>query len=63
MWMDASYPWVQVFTSDPLDPDHRRKAVAVEPMTCPPNSFASGTDLIRLAPGDRVTHSWGLRSL
>jgi aldose 1-epimerase len=63
MWMDASYPWVQVFTSDPLDPDHRRKAVAVEPMTCPPNSFASGTGLIRIAPGDRVTHSWGLRSL
>jgi aldose 1-epimerase len=63
MWLDASYSWVQVFTSDPLDPDHRRKAVAVEPMTCPPNSFASGTDRIRLAPGDRVAHRWGLRSL
>jgi aldose 1-epimerase len=63
MWLDASYPWVQVFTSDPLEPEHRRKAVAVEPMTCPPNAFVTGIDLIRLAPGDSVTHRWGLRSL
>jgi aldose 1-epimerase len=63
MWLDASYPWVQVFTSDPLEPEHRRKALAVEPMTCPPNSFVTGIDRIRLAPGDSVTHRWGLRSL
>jgi aldose 1-epimerase len=63
MWLDASYPWVQVFTSDPLEPEHRRKAVAVEPMTCPPNAFVTGIDRIRLAPGDSVTHRWGLRSL
>lgn len=63
MWLDASYHWVQVFTSDPLEPEHRRKAVAVEPMTCPPNAFVTGIDLIRLAPGDSVTHRWGLRSL
>jgi aldose 1-epimerase len=63
MWLDASYPWVQVFTSDPLEPEHRRKAVAVEPMTCPPNAFVTGIDLIRLAPGESVTHRWGLRSL
>ena len=63
MWLDASYPWVQVFTSDPLEPAHRRKAVAVEPMTCPPNAFVTGIDRIRLAPGDSVTHRWGLRSL
>jgi aldose 1-epimerase len=63
MWLDASYPWVQVFTSDPLEPEHRRKAVAVEPMTCPPNAFVTGADRIRLAPGNSVTHRWGLRSL
>jgi aldose 1-epimerase len=63
MWLDASYRWVQVFTSDPLESAHRRKAVAVEPMTCPPNSFVTGIDRIRLAPGDSVTHRWGLRSL
>jgi aldose 1-epimerase len=63
MWLDASYPWVQIFTSDPLEPEHRRKAVAVEPMTCPPNAFVTGIDRIRLEPGDSVTHRWGLRSL
>ncbi|HEX4830081.1 MAG TPA: aldose 1-epimerase family protein [Trebonia sp.] len=55
LWMDASYGWVQAFTSD-------RTALAVEPMTCPPNAFATGIDRIRLAPGESVTHRWGLRS-
>jgi len=62
LWMDASYGWLQVFTSDSLEPGRYRAAVAVEPMTCPPNAFASGSDRIRLAPGDSVTHRWGLRS-
>jgi aldose 1-epimerase len=61
LWMDESYRWLQVFTSDPLEPERYRAAVAVEPMTCPPNAFASGTDRIRLEPGDSVTHRWGLR--
>ena len=63
LWMDASYGWVQVFTSDPLEPEHCRAALAVEPMTCPPNAFASGEDRIRLAAGESVTHRWGLCSL
>ena len=62
MWLDASYPWVQVFTSDTLQQEDLRKAVAVEPMTCPPNAFVTGIDRIRLAPGDSVTHRWGLRA-
>jgi aldose 1-epimerase len=62
LWMDASYGWVQVFTSDPLEPERRRAALAVEPMTCPPNAFASGIDRIRLAPGEAVRHQWGIRS-
>ncbi len=63
LWVDASYHWLQVFTSDALEPEHRRAALAVEPMTCPPNAFVTGIDCIRLAPGDAVTHRWGLRSL
>jgi aldose 1-epimerase len=63
MWMDASYPWVQVFTSDTLGPADHRKAVAIEPMTCPPNAFVTGIDRVEIAPGDSVTHRWGLRSL
>jgi aldose 1-epimerase len=39
--------WVQLFTAEALD----RAGLAVEPMSCPPNAFASGTDLIVLDPG------------
>jgi aldose 1-epimerase len=31
--------------------------VAVEPMTCPPNAFRTGVDLIVLQPGDSHTSS------
>lgn len=62
MWMDAANPWLQVFTSDPLPAARRRTAVAVEPMTCPPNAFASGEDLIVLQPKESVTVRWGVRA-
>ena len=51
------------FTGDPLKPDRRRKAVAIEPMTCPPNAFVTGDDLLILEPGEAVTHTWGIRVL
>ena len=38
----------------------RRTAVAVEPMSCPPDAFRSGTDLVVLHPGGRWTGSWGI---
>jgi aldose 1-epimerase len=60
LWAGAGYHWLQVFTGDPLGPEHRRKALAVEPMTCPPNAFVTGQDLIVLQPGDEVTHEWGI---
>ena len=63
LWADATYPWLQVFTGDALEPERRRKALAVEPMTCPPNAFASGDDLVTLAPGQSITHTWGITSL
>ena len=61
IWAGPGYRWLQVFTGDTLDDAHRRRAVAVEPMTCPPNAFATGTDLIVLAPGEAVTHTWGIQ--
>jgi aldose 1-epimerase len=60
-WAGEGYSWLQVFTGDALAPERRRRALAIEPMTCPPNALVSGTDLITLAPGDRVTHSWGVK--
>jgi aldose 1-epimerase len=59
LWMDESYRYVQLFTGDPL-PDVSRRSLAVEPMTCPPNAFRTGEDLIRLEPGASVTSAWGI---
>jgi aldose 1-epimerase len=62
MWADAGYRWLQVFTGDALEPEYRRVALAVEPMTCPPNAFVSEEDLIVLQPKETVTCRWGLRN-
>ena len=63
MWMDAGCRWLQVFTSDGLEPGPARAALAVEPMTCPPNAFESGQDLIVLEPRESVTVRWGIKNL
>jgi len=60
LWAGRGYRWLQVFTGDPLGPEARRRALAVEPMTCPPNAFVTGTDLLTLEPGAGVTHEWGI---
>src|SRR5262245_55525990 len=59
LWVDESYRYLQLFTGDPL-PDVSRRSLAVEPMTCPPNAFRTGEDLVRLEPGASVTSAWGL---
>jgi aldose 1-epimerase len=60
LWVSPSYTHLMVFTGDPL-PDVNRRAVAIEPMTCPPNAFASGAGVIRLEPGDSAQFAWGLK--
>lgn len=59
VWADPDFGWVQVFTPGGF-PD-RGRAVAVEPMTCPPDALNSGLGLLTLAPGESWTGSWGLR--
>jgi aldose 1-epimerase len=63
LWAGEGYRWLQVFAGDPLPPGRRRTAVAIEPMTCPPNAFVTGDDLLVLQPGESVTHTWGLQVL
>ena len=63
LWAGQGYRWLQVFTGDPLGPDRRRKALAIEPMTCPPNAFVTADDLLVLEPGQAVTHTWGIQVL
>ena len=62
LWAGPGHRWLQVFTGDALGPDARRRAVAIEPMTCPPNAFVSGMDLLTIQPGASVTHRWGLQA-
>jgi aldose 1-epimerase len=59
LWVDESYPYLMLFTGDPL-PDVDRRSLAVEPMTCPPNAFRSGESLVRLEPGRSFTSVWGI---
>ena len=58
VWADESWPWQQVFSGDL--PDIRRRGLAVEPMTCPPQAFRTGEDVIRLEPGERWSGEWGI---
>ena len=55
----ASYSYLMLFSGDPL-PNVRRRSLAVEPMTCPPNAFRTGEALIRLEPGSSFTGTWGV---
>ncbi len=57
---DASWPWMQVYTGDTLPEGQRRRSVAVEPMTCPPNALADGVDLVVLPPGEDWSGTWTL---
>jgi aldose 1-epimerase len=60
VWADGEFGWWQVFTSDTLGGDRLRKAVAIEPMTCPPDAFRSGRGVIVIEPGDSWRGVWGV---
>jgi aldose 1-epimerase len=60
LWCDRSFGWLQLFSADTLGGDDHRAHLAAEPMTCPPNALATGTDLIVLAPGESTTHVFGI---
>jgi aldose 1-epimerase len=60
LWVDEHYPILEIFTGDTLDADRRRRGLGSEPMTCPPNAFQTGEDLIRLEPGDTFAGAWGI---
>ncbi len=61
VWADASFSYWQVFSADTLQDERHRRSVAIEPMTCPPDAFRSGRDLVVLEPGRTWTGSWGVR--
>jgi aldose 1-epimerase len=60
VWADGAFRWWQVFTGDTLQGERHRRSVAVEPMTCPPDAFRSGRDLVVLQPGQTWSATWGI---
>lgn len=50
--------WIQIHTADRENGADSRCCLAVEPMTCPPNAFNSGIDLINLKPNDSHASTW-----
>jgi aldose 1-epimerase len=63
MWADAQFGWWQVYTGDTMVGERYRRSIAVEPMTCPPDAFRSGKDLLVLEPGQTWRGSWGITPL
>jgi aldose 1-epimerase len=59
----ASAPWVQLHTGDRPEPAYDRAGLAAEPMTCPPDAFNSGTDLIVLEPGESHALAWTIAAV
>jgi aldose 1-epimerase len=60
VWADGAFHWWQVFTGDTLPEPRTRRAVSVEPMTCPPDAYRSGRDLVTLEPGRTWRGEWGI---
>jgi aldose 1-epimerase len=61
LWTDPGFPYLMVYTGDTLtEIQRRRRAVAIEPMTCPPNALRTGKDVIDLQPNEEWTGSWGI---
>ena len=54
-------PWLQIHTGDRPEPEDDRLGLAAEPMTCPPDAFRRGIDVVRLSPGAEHAASWTVR--
>lgn len=61
LWVDRAFGYLMCFTGDTLDQAHRRRGLALEPMTCPPDALRSRTDVAVLEPGDSWSGAWGIR--
>jgi aldose 1-epimerase len=60
LWCGQGADYLQVFSGDTLAATRRRRGLAVEPMSCPPDAFNSRVGLVALEPGEAHTLQWGL---
>ncbi|MGP4025173.1 aldose 1-epimerase family protein [Actinomadura sp. 3N407] len=58
LWADEAHPWMMIYTAD--NAPAPREGLGVEPMTCPPNAFATGEGVIDLKPGAEYTGAYGI---
>ena len=63
VWLADAFSYVVLYSGDPLPESHRRRALAIEPMTCGSDAFNHpGWGLAVLAPSQALTGSWGVMS-
>jgi galactose mutarotase-like enzyme len=56
---DLPYKYLMVYSGDTLkDESKRRRQIALEPMTCPPNALKTQTDILEISPKQSVISSW-----
>ena len=55
LWADEHYRFIELYTGDTQPPNKQRRGLGVESMTCAPNDFRSGNNLIVLEPGQSIT--------
>ncbi|HET8992148.1 MAG TPA: aldose 1-epimerase family protein [Rhodococcus sp. (in: high G+C Gram-positive bacteria)] len=58
LWTGRGFGWLQATTIE----DAGTRALALAPMTCPPDAFNLGIDLLVLQSGERWSGRWGLRA-
>ncbi|RZU66811.1 aldose 1-epimerase [Microterricola gilva] len=64
LWADPDFGYVQIYVTPdfPTDAGYTT-AIAIEPMTAPPNALRSGEGLRWLAPGEAWELSWGIQAI
>jgi aldose 1-epimerase len=60
LWAGEGHPWLEIYTRDEVTDETWRTGLGAEPMTCPPNAFVTGVDLIALKPGEETSGVWGI---
>ncbi len=58
LWTGRGFGWLQATTIEDAD----SRAIVLAPMTCPPDAFNLGIDLLVLQSGERWTGRWGVRA-
>ena len=59
--LERPFDYVMCFTGDPLAESDRRVAVAIEPMTCPPNALSTGIGVTSLHDGATFEAGFSIR--